>query len=1126
MQLWVRATSLCASRVGINLELNWSRSLNLCVPVSVEFRRDRCATRMHKLEFLFLHLIGVAVGLSANQSHTPQMRSATARSASRLRTTVCRARLMIAFGLATAAILFAASSANAGTQWLKVSAGGQHSCGITVYGAAKCWGDNQYGQLGNNESGRSYTPVQVAGLTGGVTDISAGFRHTCAVVSGSAKCWGSNEISSGLVGQLGSGHSWSSSSPVQVFDLDSGVTRVSAGFAHSCAVVNGAARCWGSNVGGQLGDGSNSTTLSPIQVIGLTAGVAEISAGGSHSCAIVSGAAKCWGSNTSWQIGDGTGLSNSVPFRSPQQVFGLDSGVTAIDAGAFHTCGIAASSVRCWGSQYALPNEQVSDTSGAAVVSAGSSHSCAVIGGGVKCWGSSSYGQLGDGAAFSEEVPATFSLTPVQAFGLAGSATSVSAGDNHSCAVASGGAMCWGHNSRGQIGSGSESDSIQWSVFPRAVGSADIQLADTPWSKIGDVNSECRGIDVIGVRGSRASPSEVSPNVDPQLVRSDQVLAFMEYFANRIRYTDNAQTEKSGFDMSDALWVKYDAAAAQFGAGTSDSAWRAVVALWVSPPVGAAATVAASGAAIAYTNSVEEGVSRLEDLVNQRTSFCASEGKPSTIVLVGHSQGAQVIGRAIDRGLITDQVSAAALMGDPTFSIDKSGTSIWFPDVTGGRDYVPSGAIHERDNQFPAQPAVFSACRFHDPVCTGQWLGDNDIAEHSKYPLCTKFRPSGQPGDWLPPLALQLAERIANGPLRMPLTSTARTAACDSSGEWASNGLPEGRRSSGNARLQPMIGTESPTYVNPVAVLPAGDVSIKPGAIVNLSASASFDLTGQSLSYEWDTDGDGDFEVQSESPILFRAYSEPPNGEVSLRVTNESLESSTTSMAITVSDDAVGEPAAPTNVRASTSPGAVVLSWDPPTSDGGSSISGYRVIDALHGYTLAITDGTTHSVTIDELVPGSTVALKVRAANPKWIGPYSNASNPVTIPSPNVDDITEGSTGSTADAEQKIPASLSIRAVRLSADKATIRITLAASAAGTASLRLVSKSRGKSRVSRLFKRELQPHRSTLIKVRLPAWVRSELTRKGRIRVHLSAKLARPQQSSVVAERTIILKTRR
>ena len=223
---------------------------------------------------------------------------------------------------------------------MQIAAGYNFSCAVTTSGAAKCWGSNGDGQLGNGTTTNSSVPEQVSGLTSGVSSISAGGYHSCAVVSGAAKCWGY-----GGSGQLGDGTTTSSRVPVQVVGLTSGVASVSAGSYHTCAVVSGAAKCWGHNGMSQLGNGTTTNSSVPEQVSGLTSGVSSISAGGYHSCAVVSGAAKCWGYGGSGQLGDGTTTSSRVPV----QVVGLTSGVASVSAGSYHTCAVVSGAAKCWG---------------------------------------------------------------------------------------------------------------------------------------------------------------------------------------------------------------------------------------------------------------------------------------------------------------------------------------------------------------------------------------------------------------------------------------------------------------------------------------------------------------------------------------------------------------------------------------------------------------------------------------------------------------------------------------------------------------------------------------------------------------------------------------------------------
>ncbi|MBK9443457.1 MAG: RCC1 repeat-containing protein [Comamonadaceae bacterium] len=126
-----------------------------------------------------------------------------------------------------------------------ISSRQDHGCAV-VNGAVKCWGHNPSGQLGDGTTLARATPVGVSGLVSGATAVAAGGEHSCAIVAGAVKCWGSNAR-----GQLGSGGpATPQTTPVNVAGLTTGVTAIAAGSEHTCALKGGQVSCWGDNLWG------------------------------------------------------------------------------------------------------------------------------------------------------------------------------------------------------------------------------------------------------------------------------------------------------------------------------------------------------------------------------------------------------------------------------------------------------------------------------------------------------------------------------------------------------------------------------------------------------------------------------------------------------------------------------------------------------------------------------------------------------------------------------------------------------------------------------------------------------------------------------------------------------------
>jgi hypothetical protein len=319
-----------------------------------------------------------------------------------------------------------------------MSTGIGYACAALSDGTVRCWGTNEFGQLGNGTQDTSFVPLPVPNLRD-VVEIDAGFHHVCARLrDGTVRCWGANEV-----GQLGNGTLASSTVPVPVLGVTDAV-RLGVGFEHSCVVtVAGQLRCWGDNdlVAFDV-DAGDVAIPTPVTVSTEASPVLQLGVGGTFICAsLQGGSVQCWGA------------LDGVVNGSPSQVSGGFTSACMIGAVGRVEC-LGYLEVRDDDELGALTTTPtpVAGLGGVTALALGSDHNCALTAGRVQCWGENVDGQLGNGTVVNSATPVTVvDLEGVEAIWSGATAS-------HTCArVSDGSVHCWGFNgsAAGGLGVGS-----------------------------------------------------------------------------------------------------------------------------------------------------------------------------------------------------------------------------------------------------------------------------------------------------------------------------------------------------------------------------------------------------------------------------------------------------------------------------------------------------------------------------------------------------------------------------------------------------------------------------------------------------------------------------------------------
>lgn len=376
----------------------------------------------------------------------------------------------------------------------------------------KCWGYNEYGNLGNSNSflgdapgemgdnldtidfGSGYTPI---GIYSGRTNFK------CALFSnGKMKCWGYNNR-----GQLGIGHTGARGqyanqmgnnlSPILMgggYTIDTALpipNRATLGSEHACvAVADDNVKCFGYGANGRLGYGNTNNTchnngscgdfLSGID-LGAGKSILQIAAGHQHTCALIApdNQIKCWGEGGAGRLGYGnqTDLVQTPDVVASFVDLGTGRSAQQVVAGIYHTCALLDdNTVKCWGDNAygqlgigsnvdqgdnggemgdSLQTVDLGSVSYPVSIHTKGYHTCAIFNnGGLKCWGYNAHGQLGLGnsAHRGDGGGEMGDNLPFIDFG-GGSIVSIDMSDRTTCIVNNSGELkCWGDNGFGQLG--------------------------------------------------------------------------------------------------------------------------------------------------------------------------------------------------------------------------------------------------------------------------------------------------------------------------------------------------------------------------------------------------------------------------------------------------------------------------------------------------------------------------------------------------------------------------------------------------------------------------------------------------------------------------------------------------
>jgi alpha-tubulin suppressor-like RCC1 family protein len=320
------------------------------------------------------------------------------------------------------------------------------------------WGNNYYGQLGDNTSEYTNILTPITTFSGGFNwkQVSGGGFHTVAIkTDGTLWVWGDN-----YHGQLGDNTTTNRSTPVTTFLGGTNWKQVSAGSDHCAAIkTDGTLWTWGNNAFGQLGDDTaGSNRLTPVTTFAGGTNWKQVSSGGAYTAAIkTDGTLWSWGQNYYGQLGSYT---EQIDIFTPITTFAGGTNWKQVAGGGFHTAAIKTDgTLWTWGRNYGQIGDNTVVTRSTPVttfaggtnwkqVSGGRQHTVAIkTDGTLWGWGSNFNGQLG---SYTEQIDI---FTPVTTSAGGTNWKQVSCGYFHTAAIKTDGTLWgWGRNYSGELG--------------------------------------------------------------------------------------------------------------------------------------------------------------------------------------------------------------------------------------------------------------------------------------------------------------------------------------------------------------------------------------------------------------------------------------------------------------------------------------------------------------------------------------------------------------------------------------------------------------------------------------------------------------------------------------------------